>query len=355
MTNIKKKSKFIWVFFLIIIFVIIALVLCFTNSNTPTEITKKFFSSLKNGRYEIAYSCISDIDKKELSYDNFLKQYQLDKVPRQLIFAQSAYKNYEAEVNQNLAKVSLEITAPDVEVLAKSMMVELLPYAFSGAFSDDDNESEKMKKMMEEKLIQKLKDTNIPLTTKKEIIETIKQNDKWFIYLNIRDKNKISDLLEKAQQYEKEKKLNSAKESYEEILKLKGNSVEAEYKIKQLDEEIELFQEKQSYIKKLTLKDVKVFDYDEYGLGRKEKAFKGVLVNNGDKTLSEVEITVYMYDKENNVIAEEKFYPVGISYLEKNKPFKPKFVKDFGWKLEKYAPTGWSGKIKVEVTDIKFQ
>ena len=355
MTNIKNKSKFILGLALIIVFGIIVLVLYFTNLSTPIEITKKFFSSLKNGKYEVAYSCISDVDKKELSYDNFLKQYQLDKIPRQMVLAQSTYKNYKADINQNLAKVSLEVTGPDTEMIAKAMMSELLPYAFSGAFSDDDNKSEKIEKLMREKLVQKLKDNNIPLTTKKETIETIKQNDNWLIYLNIHDKNKISDLLEKAKQYEKEKKLNRAKESYEEILKLEGNSVEAEYKIKQLDEEIESFQEKQSYIKKLTLKDIKVFDYDEYGLGRKEKAFKGVLVNNGDKTLSEVEITVYMYDKENNVIAEEKFYPVGISYIERNKPFKPKFVKDFGWKLEKYAPTGWSGKIKVEVTDIKFQ
>ncbi len=351
----KNKLTLILFFSLIIISIFLGIIVYLCFSNTPSQVAAKFFNSLKNGNYETAYNCISTSDKKELSYSDFLEKYQLNKKTVQMMFTKSIYKAFNAKIERDVAKVSLETTSPDTKTIAQSMMAEFLPIAMAIAFSNNGDNSDKIEKLMEDRLLQVLQNDKIPFTTKNETIDAIKEDGRWYVYLNIHNKNKSDELLEKAKQYEKEKKLSSAKETYEEILKLQGNSIEAEYKIEQLEEEIGLFKEKQAYIKKLTLKDVKVFDYDEYGLGKKEKAFKGVLVNDGDKTLSEVEITVYMYDKENNIIAEEQFYPISESFIEKKKPFKPKFVKDFGWKLEKYAPTGWSGKIKVEVTDIKFQ
>ncbi len=313
----------------------------FYIQDTPNKIVQKYFNAIYSGNFEVAYNYINADDRKELSYEEYLKENNFTDSIKKLILSKSSAKAYKTEVNQNTAIVFVWVSKPDIS----SKALELMPVLLSAAFSDKSEISK-----LEQKFEKILNEDHLPLETTEEKIETIKENGKWYINFNFRKSKKINKLLEEAKIYEKEKKFNLAKEKYNEALLLKGHSIEIEDKIKQLDEEIEAFEEKQAYIKNIVLKNVEVSDYQEYSFSTIEKAFFGTLVNNGDKILSSITLTVYMYDKEGNVIAEEDFYPL----YNYNKPFKPKFVKDFGWKLTKYAPSNWSGKIKVEVTDIKF-
>jgi len=80
--------------------------------------------------------------------------------------------------------------------------------------------------------------------------------------------------------------------------------------------------------------------------------------NNGNRTLSEVDVKVVFYDANNRAISEETYYPVLASSLEDNKPLRPNYI----WQQEsgkfyeaKNVPSEWqAGKVTATITDIKF-
>ena len=83
----------------------------------------------------------------------------------------------------------------------------------------------------------------------------------------------------------------------------------------------------------------------------------GEIKNNGDRTLKEVEITTYCLDKNDKIIFEKTYHPVLVlenSFMMDNTPLKPNYSRRFGCKLDD-APSDWSKKVKVIVTDIEFQ
>ena len=105
------------------------------------------------------------------------------------------------------------------------------------------------------------------------------------------------------------------------------------------------------------MRDFKVGEGRKYGLGDPEPAIFGTVVNNGNRTLKEVEITVYFLDWNGIVIGETNFYPVLVtefSFGSSNKPLKLNYVKDFGYSVKDYAPSGWAKKVKVKITNIEF-
>lgn len=83
--------------------------------------------------------------------------------------------------------------------------------------------------------------------------------------------------------------------------------------------------------------------------------------NQGDKTLRQVEVTVYFKDANGSIIAEEDFLPVLVSeysFSRDNKPLKPGYV----WQMEsgkfysaKSVPSEWQeGNVEAVITDIEF-
>lgn len=114
----------------------------------------------------------------------------------------------------------------------------------------------------------------------------------------------------------------------------------------------------ESYIEKIKLYDLEA-KYMESLLDGKVPGVTFKLKNEGDKTLSRVEVTVYFLDKDDNSIYEESFYPVNTEGMfSDSKPLKPNYV----WRMErgkfysaKSAPDEWkSGNTKAEVTSVKF-
>ena len=109
---------------------------------------------------------------------------------------------------------------------------------------------------------------------------------------------------------------------------------------------------KEEYIRNdLLLENIRIEEKYE------NRRIKGVVKNNGNKILNEVEIIVYFLDEEGNPMGEENYYPVLVteySFLNDNKPLKPNYVKDFEYIIENDAPPEWSGKIEVEIINIDF-
>ena len=109
---------------------------------------------------------------------------------------------------------------------------------------------------------------------------------------------------------------------------------------------------KKAYLYKVLLNDVHV--------GQSvldEKGVFGEIKNAGDRTLKEVEIMIYCLDKNGKEVFEKSYYPVLVTEsrfsLREDKPLKPNYSTKFGCKLDD-APSEWSGKVRVVVTNIEF-
>ena len=165
--------------------------------------------------------------------------------------------------------------------------------------------------------------------------------------------------MSQAKQLEEEKNFTKAKEIYEQVIELNSTSfkaIEAAEKIKELEEEIEIFIEKQAYMDKIEVRNVKV-DMGETMFLEKKIGVFGEIKNRGDRTLNKVEITIYCLDKNGNPVFEKTFHPVLVSkYLyssDANESLRPNYSRKFGYSIDD-APSDWSKKVRVEVTDIKF-
>ena len=116
----------------------------------------------------------------------------------------------------------------------------------------------------------------------------------------------------------------------------------------------------EKYLEKVELQNLNLTEgygqFDMPGYDEKKPAVTGKIKNNGDKTLSEVELTIYFLDDEGNRIAETQFYPVLTStYTGDDSPLKPNYVRDFGYILEDDAPSDWGDEIEAEISNIEFQ
>jgi len=79
----------------------------------------------------------------------------------------------------------------------------------------------------------------------------------------------------------------------------------------------------------------------------------GEVKNRGDKTLTHVEITVFLLDKNEKAIHETVHHPV-VSLGSHAFLLKPNYSRPFSCKIDR-IPSDWSGKVRVDVTDILFQ
>ena len=80
-----------------------------------------------------------------------------------------------------------------------------------------------------------------------------------------------------------------------------------------------------------------------------------MIINNGNKTLSKVGVTIYYLNNENVRIAERSEFPV-YPYLgqEDESLLKPNYEKEFEIEIESKAPKNWGGEIEIEITKIEF-
>jgi len=107
-----------------------------------------------------------------------------------------------------------------------------------------------------------------------------------------------------------------------------------------------------AYISNVVVKNVHVSKSD---LG--ETGVFGEIKNGGDRTLKEVEITVYCLGEDGKPVFEKQYHPVLVTefgYGETNQPLKPGYSRQFGVKVDD-APSDWNRKVDVKVTSVAFQ
>jgi len=137
-----------------------------------------------------------------------------------------------------------------------------------------------------------------------------------------------------------------------DVLPSSSEKVEASEKTKDLDEGIENIGEKQAYINKVRIINLKATETIPEGLG-----VSGIIRNLGNRTLNKVEITIYFLDKDGWPIFEETYSPVWVSeysFGTSNKPLNPDYSRRFGYSIDD-VPSDWAKKVKAKITDIRFE
>lgn len=324
---------------------------CGKAGSSPKDVLSKYLDDSLHGRMAEAYEYISQKDKAVITLDEYVEKQAMDKN----VFAESltgkiSYKIDEITLNGNKADAKVSITMPDFGVMFSDVMGAAFMSAFGGA------ESEDIAKVMAEKY----KDKEVPMTTTSQSYDLIQGAEGWKVFLNLEKQEKVSTLLVEAKQLRKGKKLKGALEKYEEVLELDSEEVTAKSGKSELTKEISDFEGKQAYIDKVKLYDFIAKYFSSY-LDDKIPGVTFKIKNDGDKTLTKVEVTVYFKDSSNNIIAEEDYHPVLVSTYSfgDNKPLKPHYI----WQMEsgkfykaKSVPSEWQeGNAVAKITDIEFE
>jgi hypothetical protein len=336
--------KYIDIIAIMCTLIVILVVGCGKIRTNPKDILLKYLDASLHGRYEEAYHYFSTKDKAVKSLQEYLSEQAKEESPlEQALASKISYRIREVTVAGNQAKANAEVTTPDLEAILK----DILGTAFISAFGEKKEEKE-TEKMLEEKY----KGNNIPMKTTIQSFDMVKEADGWKVFFDFEKKEKVDKAMNQAQKLEKEKKLYAAKEKYQEVLKLDSKAVEASEKIEHLDVEIENFKEKQTYIGKIKITKLKVAKSFLGGLG-----VFGELKNLGNRSLKEVEITIYFLDKNGKPIFEEVHYPVLVSeysFGDINKPLKLNYTRKFGYSTND-VPSDWAKKVRAKITNIEFE
>jgi hypothetical protein len=119
-----------------------------------------------------------------------------------------------------------------------------------------------------------------------------------------------------------------------------------------------LSNEKKAYMANIELKNLTVGKGKKYLFGSPNPGLFATLANKGNKTLNEVEITVYFYNGKGAIVSEKKLYPVSVSRYRPgrdNDPLKSQKAKKVGYLVKEFAPPSWAGKVQMRVTGIIFK
>lgn len=328
------------------------------NQPSAKEVLNKYLDASLKSRSEEAYGFVSTEDKAVKSLSEYKAETDKTDNPFAAVIVSSAsYKVLKVTESGSTAKGDVEVTLPDMSVMFK----DLMGAAFSSAFGGKD------KAEIEKSIARKYETGEVPTTTKSEEFHLLKEKDGWKVFLDWKAKKaakekeeKISSLLLDAKQLRESKKLSGAIQKYEEALALNGEMVEAKEAIKETKKEIEDIKEKQEYLGKVNLYDLKAKYYETY-LEKKVPGVEFKIKNKGDRTLKEVQVTVYFKDAKGTIIAEKQFHPVLVtkySFGGDNKPLKPNYI----WQQERgkfykadSVPTEWKeGAVSANITNIEF-
>ena len=326
---------------------------------SPNEVLNNYLDASLKGRYEESYSYVSAEDKALKDLQSYLKENEKTDNPfAQAIASKVSYKILKLEKSDKHATADVEITLPDFGLIFSDVMGAAFKSAFGGG---DEKEMEKI-------LAKKFESGEVPLTTEKETFKLLKEEDGWKVFLDWKTEKikkerqaKIQTLLAEAEDLKKSMKLHGAAQKYEQVLELDSEMVDAKKGLEETKKEIKTFEEKQAYINNVMLYDLKANYYKTY-LEEKVPGVEFKLKNRGDRTLKEVEVTVYFKDASGAIIAEEDYHPVLVtkySFSGDNKPLKPNYV----WQMERgkfykadSVPTEWKeGAVSAKITNIEFE
>ncbi len=145
--------------------------------------------------------------------------------------------------------------------------------------------------------------------------------------------------------------LNQARKAEKRNKKIK----KAEEDKKQQAQVAKLVNINKAYMANLELRNLSVGKGKKYLFGSPNPGIFATLLNKGNRTLNELEITIYFYNRQGAIVSEKKLYPVSVSKYRAgrdNDPLRPNGVKKVGYLVKEFAPASWAGKVQMRVTHI---
>lgn len=347
--------------------------------NTPERKVKKTLSAYLNATFcnnsEVEYGFASSSDKKAKTFEAFELEKRGDPF-ESLRTNNVSYTIDSVAVADREAIAYATITMPDFE----KTIEEFQAAALEAALSMNKREMD----LLERKAMEKIQSKKAPIKTDKKKFHLVLEDAKWMIFLDwerlakeeekraqlqaLLDEAKfkreerssqIQALLSDAKRLKRDSKPQEAIEVYSKVLQLDGDSSDAQGGMNEAKLEIENLRLKQEY-----MRNVELYDFEaKYFKPMFEEKTPGVtfkLRNNGDRSLSEVKVSVFFRDRNNKVISEDYYYPVNSSSWSSDSraPLKPNYI----WQLErgklytaKSVPDEWQeGNAIARITDIEF-
>lgn len=271
----------------------------------------------------------------------------------ELLKRQSSYKVLTVSEDGDKATIEVETKVPDVASVLGDLLVGAMAAAFAGG-------EEQAKKEVEDKVKARLVKGDLP--TKTEVVTFhLRREGQWRVFMDYETDAKVRAAMAEVEQLRKAKKLEAVVSKLDEVLRLRPDQEEAKQEKVKAEREWAAYKEKRDYIRNVQLYDFRAQKFRSY-LDERVPGVEFKLKNLGDRTLNEVEVTVYFKDAEGNVIHEHAYNPVLVSkyaFGRENQPLKPKYV----WQMEHghfykatSVPSEWKeGAATATVTNIEFE
>lgn len=169
--NTNKKSKIPAILTVVIVLAIVALLtVLIVTSSDPKKSVDGFLTNLKAGDFEKAQEFATG--------DNLLEDQEYSEETQKLLFDKISWKVKKVTAENDKAKVEIEITNKDFEVIVQNCMKKLLSN-FKAVLEGNVSE-----KSIEKYFIEELKSDNAQMKTETKTIELQKQDGKWKVVVN---------------------------------------------------------------------------------------------------------------------------------------------------------------------------
>lgn len=329
---------------------LLALIACLSACSQSAQGTlDKFLQARQQGQHEMVYALHASQDQAATPKEAYLQEQSNPMAGlAQAAASQMQYKVLSVEETGEQATAQVETEMPDYSKLMGDMMGDLFKTAFSG----DKKNPEQSQKEMADKLAERIKKSgDLPRIKRTETVLLVKENGQWKVNENWQGQKRIGGLRSEAGALEDKNDWQGAKAKYEEILSLKPDYQPALEKLALMNKKLEVQAARKAYFPMLELKEIRIEKRDSY---IQRTYLKGKVRNTGDRTLMHVQFTVYYLDGEGKPIFEESHFPViTTDPKDQDELLKPGYIEEFTYEVDR-APSEWKGKVKVELSDLKF-
>lgn len=314
------------------------------SGQSPKDVLSAYFDAMKAGDWASAYALISAKDQPVKTLAEFKADHRVTDNEVKAVFTRAfrkrtSFRILSVETNGDRAKARVEVTLPNV----KAMFLAVAGPAMASAFGRD--EALPSSEAIAQAVAKKLQSGDIPtVKTKRDYVLTHGKKG-WRVFLDWAG-HKAKALVEEADQLREEEDLIAAREKYQAALEINPSLEVAETGLSEVKSRL-------AYRKKIDLYNVTV-GYQETWPGEHAASVEFELRNSGNRTVTKVEVTVYLLNASGQPIHEEKYYPIQAAGLfSVDSPLRPGYMSKAGTLLS--PPSEWQkGAAKIQVTGVTF-
>ena len=259
-------------------------------SKGPKEIALEYVQLESNYDSNGMKALLSDEDKKYFKPLNYgLSEFTDEEYMAELAEAFLPYIQYKiqsSEIQDTTAQITIIQSSPDVLSLFGNLYQGLVASAFSDLGNENNKDiSNEVVASLQDELSKK---NDLPLLEVEKVVNLVLEDGEWRVFQNL----KLETILIDAKELEKEKEFAKAMTKVSTALEIDPMNEEANTLASSIQEKIDEEKIKTEYISKVEIFEfeAKIFNKSSYSEGTPGVSF--ALKNNGDKTLSDVDVIV---------------------------------------------------------------